>query len=67
MVLQADPSKPVLVAGDPERAHEAKVKEEGGITYHINQITDSVSILSFTTTLLTLNNSSLLEVLLIIM
>ncbi|XP_050726443.1 uncharacterized oxidoreductase YjmC-like [Eriocheir sinensis] len=37
----ADPSKPVLVAGDPERAHEAKVKKEDGITYHINQITDS--------------------------
>ncbi|KAL7643190.1 UNVERIFIED_CONTAM: hypothetical protein RMT77_006480 [Armadillidium vulgare] len=37
----ADPSKPVLIAGDPERAHEQKVKEEGGITYHINQIKDS--------------------------
>lgn len=36
-----DPSKPVLAAGDPERAHEAKVKSEGGIHYHINQIKDS--------------------------
>lgn len=34
----ADPSKPVLVAGDPERAHEKQVKDEGGIRYHPNQI-----------------------------
>lgn len=40
---QADPSKPVLVAGDPERSHVEKVKKEEGITYHINQIKDSVS------------------------
>lgn len=33
-----DPKKPVLVAGDPERAHERKVQEEGGIRYHANQI-----------------------------
>lgn len=32
---------PVLVAGDPERAHIQKVKVEGGITYHCNQISDS--------------------------
>ncbi|KAG0713906.1 malate dehydrogenase [Chionoecetes opilio] len=37
----ADPSKPVLVAGDPERQHIGKVEEEDGITYHINQINDS--------------------------
>lgn len=37
----ADPSKPVLVAGDPERTHVEKVKKEGGITYHVNQIKDS--------------------------
>ncbi|XP_042219100.1 uncharacterized oxidoreductase YjmC-like [Homarus americanus] len=36
----ADPNKPVLAAGDPERSHMEKVKTEGGITYHINQITD---------------------------
>lgn len=42
--LQADPSKPVLVAGDPERTHVEKVKKEGGITYHVNQIKDSVSM-----------------------
>ena len=41
--LQADASKPVLVAGDPEREHIKKVEREGGITYHINQIKDSVS------------------------
>lgn len=37
----ADPSAPVLAAGDPERAHIAKVAKEAGITYHLNQITDS--------------------------
>ncbi|XP_068218653.1 uncharacterized oxidoreductase YjmC-like isoform X1 [Palaemon carinicauda] len=37
----AEPGKPVLAAGDPERAHIEKIKKEGGITYHINQITDS--------------------------
>ncbi|KAF2357372.1 Malate/L-lactate dehydrogenase-like [Trinorchestia longiramus] len=31
----------VLVAGDPERSHQAKVKTEGVISYHTNQITDS--------------------------
>ena len=41
-----DPQKPILVAGDPERAHEAKVQKEGCIEYHINQINDSVSILA---------------------
>lgn len=43
---QADPSKPVLVAGDPERAHSQQVKEDGGITYHPNQAKGSVSIFS---------------------
>jgi len=34
----ANPEKPVLVAGDPERIHEEKVKQEGGLRYHPNQI-----------------------------
>ncbi|KAL5487347.1 hypothetical protein EMCRGX_G019936 [Ephydatia muelleri] len=29
-----DPNKPVLVAGDPERCNEERVKREGGIRYH---------------------------------
>jgi LDH2 family malate/lactate/ureidoglycolate dehydrogenase len=36
---QLEPSQcgePVLVAGDPERAHMQKVKEDGGILYHSN-------------------------------
>ncbi|OXU18489.1 hypothetical protein TSAR_011386 [Trichomalopsis sarcophagae] len=33
--------KPVLVAGDPERAAMAKVDKEGGIQYHENQIKNS--------------------------
>lgn len=30
---EVDPEKPVLVAGDPERAHMARVDEEGGVRY----------------------------------
>jgi LDH2 family malate/lactate/ureidoglycolate dehydrogenase len=30
---------PVLVAGDPERAHIQKVKDKGGIFYHTNLLT----------------------------
>uniref|UniRef100_A0A182MF34 Malate dehydrogenase n=1 Tax=Anopheles culicifacies TaxID=139723 RepID=A0A182MF34_9DIPT len=33
-----DPDHPVLVAGDPERIHMAKVDKEGGLPYHVNQI-----------------------------
>jgi len=33
-----DPEKPVLVPGDPERQHMAKVDTDGGIRYHNNQI-----------------------------
>ncbi|KAG7153334.1 L-sulfolactate dehydrogenase-like, partial [Homarus americanus] len=43
----SDPSKPVMAAGDPERSHIKKVEQESGITYHINQVTDSVSIKTF--------------------
>ncbi|CAD6192570.1 unnamed protein product [Caenorhabditis auriculariae] len=35
---KADPSKPVLVAGDPEKEHEKLVEKLGGIPYHVNQI-----------------------------
>ncbi|XP_049294058.1 uncharacterized oxidoreductase YjmC [Anopheles funestus] len=33
-----DPNHPVLVAGDPERLHMAKVDKDGGLPYHVNQI-----------------------------
>jgi LDH2 family malate/lactate/ureidoglycolate dehydrogenase len=33
---QSQCGEPVLVAGDPERAHMQKVKEDGGILYHSN-------------------------------
>ncbi|XP_050072800.1 uncharacterized oxidoreductase YjmC [Anopheles maculipalpis] len=33
-----DPNHPVLVAGDPERIHMAKVDQDGGLPYHVNQI-----------------------------
>ncbi|CAL8116335.1 unnamed protein product [Orchesella dallaii] len=33
-----DPSKPVLVAGDPEASHVKEVKDQGGIQYHVNQV-----------------------------
>lgn len=35
---RTDESKPVLVAGDPERHHMEKVDKEGGLGYHENQI-----------------------------
>ena len=41
--LQADPSKPVMVPGDPERNHMKLVEEEGGVRYHENQLKASVS------------------------
>lgn len=40
----ADQSKPVLVHGDPERAHMALVDREGGIRYHENQLKAAVSL-----------------------
>jgi hypothetical protein len=41
--LQADPSKPVLVPGDPERNHMKMVEQEGGVRYHEKQLKESVS------------------------
>jgi len=35
------------VAGDPERAHEVKMQEDGGIWYHDNLITAMVCKKSF--------------------
>lgn len=40
----ADPSKPVLVPGDPERNHMQLVDEEGGIRYHENQLKASATL-----------------------
>ena len=31
---QMDPSKPVMVTGDPERLNEKMAEKDGGITYH---------------------------------
>ncbi len=38
-MFQVDPTRPVLVAGDPERAHETRVNDDGGICYHVNLVT----------------------------
>ena len=46
-ILQVDPEKPVLVAGDPERRHEEQVASDGGIWYHNNLIGVLVSLYSF--------------------
>jgi hypothetical protein len=41
--IQADPSKPVMVPGDPELNHMKMVDQEGGVRYHENQLKESVS------------------------
>ncbi|XP_055697713.1 uncharacterized oxidoreductase YjmC [Phlebotomus papatasi] len=40
----SDPDKPVLVAGDPEKTHMAKVEKSGGINYHVNQVKTCMSL-----------------------
>lgn len=40
-----DPTKPVLVPGDPERLHMQSTDLQGGIAYHANQI-DSLNVLA---------------------
>lgn len=40
-----DPSKPVMVAGDPERKNEKMSEEDGGITYHHSIIDAMVTVL----------------------
>ena len=35
-IFQAEGEPAVLVAGDPEREHMRKVKQDGGILYHVN-------------------------------
>lgn len=42
--MQSVTGKPVLVAGDPERAHIRKVQEDEGIYYHINLMEAMVTI-----------------------
>ena len=42
-VMQSEPHEPVLVAGDPERAHAKKVEKDGGIYYHVNLLAAMVS------------------------
>ncbi|PNF39234.1 malate dehydrogenase [Cryptotermes secundus] len=40
----ADPSKPVLVPGDPELNHMKMVDEQGGVPYHENQLKASAAL-----------------------
>lgn len=54
--MQVDPEKPVLVAGDPERKHEAQVEADGGIWYHHNLIDVLVGLVFTSITLSHLPN-----------
>jgi len=45
LFIKVDPSKPVLVAGDPEALHMKQCENDKGISYHINQIKYAVSYL----------------------
>nr|CAD7261477.1 unnamed protein product [Timema shepardi] len=40
----SDPEKPVQVPGDPERKHMKSVDEQGGISYHQNQLKASAEL-----------------------
>ena len=42
--FQAEGESAVLVAGDPERAHMLKVRQDGGIYYHVNLLHAMVSM-----------------------
>jgi hypothetical protein len=39
----ADPIKPVMVPGDPERLNMKKSELNSGISYHVNQLKFAVS------------------------
>ena len=43
-LFQAEGETAVLVAGDPEREHMRKVREDGGIYYHENVLKSMVSV-----------------------
>ena len=47
MNQKIDKEKPVLVAGDPERASMKKCDDKNGISYHINQIKYAVNSFLF--------------------
>ena len=40
--IQSDPSRPVMIAGDPEKKKLQQVKENGGISYDMSLITAMV-------------------------
>lgn len=42
-IFQAEGETAVLVAGDPEREHMRKVRQDGGIHYHVNLLQAMVS------------------------
>lgn len=42
-IFQAEGETAVIVAGDPEREHMRKVRQDGGIHYHVNLLQAMVS------------------------